>query len=84
MVVFDSYLPCLPTSERMRGLGLLGKPDVHGKGDPNVGPFAGVLPVCLVGPSVQPWQPCQVATRVHNHQPQRLGFLVRRWATAYG
>ena len=58
-------------------MGLLGKPDVDGKGDPNVGPFAGVLPACLVGPSVQPRQPCQVAARVHTHQPQRLGFLVR-------
>lgn len=43
----------LPQSQR-EGLGLLGKLDVHGRGDPNAEPFADVLPAGLTGPWVQP------------------------------
>lgn len=38
------YLPLSSASEPEEGLGLLGKLDVHGEGDPNAEPFADVLP----------------------------------------
>lgn len=74
--VLSTFPVFLPQSQ-MRGLGILGKLDVHGEGDPNAEPFADVLPAGLTGPWVQPQWPCQVATRVHTPQPQRLQFLGR-------